>query len=394
MKQQEEVVSPDAFAPPKRPKEIKRINKRGLAIFGVLLSVFLGVVAYVYHERANPAYGAKAEEEPIRIERTVSPIKRPEPEIRAPVMPMPTVDSMGAPVAPGLTEEEKRRISKMEADMQAADAAPSRVQARPVPTNNRNQQQQTQGYQPGGLLVPGRNALDADGNPQGESNHEANARKQAFLNPDDSGPYLKNTRMAPLSEFELKAGWVIPGAMITWINSMLPGQIIGQVSQNVYDSATGRAILIPAGAKLIGWYDVDISTGQDRVLVAWKQVKFPDGSSLDLGTMPGADQGGMAGMKDKVDNHYWRIFGQAAVLSILSAGFQLGQPNNNSGNTVNTQQIFASAIGLQAAALAGQLLRKNMNTAPTLEIRPGFKFTVMVTKDIILPPWIGHQLAD
>lgn len=388
MTQENAVESPDYFKPPERPKGISSINRRLLAfvaVIGVLASIAIG---HTYHERLNPTYAAAKPEEVVKVETTVSPIKRPDPEPRT-AIPFPMVDAAGAPVAPGLTEEEKRANEKRRAEYDAARIASSEIQLRPVAS--KQSQQQMAGAQPGGLLPRLPHPADSEEDER-DPNHQG--EKNAFLKKtDDYSPYLKHTRMPALSEYEVKAGAIIPGVMITGVHSSLPGQIIGQVSQNVYDSATGHHVLIPAGAKVVGVYDSDVSTGQERVLVAWNRVIFPDGSSVNLGTMPGADRSGYAGMNDKVDNHYFRIFGQAAILSIISAGFQLAQPTNGNVGSVNSQQILASAVGLQAAAVAGQLVRKNMNLAPTLEIRPGFQFTVMITKDIILPPWTGHPLA-
>ncbi|WP_229180088.1 TrbI/VirB10 family protein [Bradyrhizobium ivorense] len=223
------------------------------------------------------------------------------------------------------------------------------------------------------------------------------AEKKAFLaQTPEADVYLKSTRQAGISPaLEVKAGTVIPGVMIGGINSDLPGQIIGQVRENVYDSATGQNLLIPAGARLIGTYDNGVTLGQSRVLVAWTRVIYPDGSSLSLNTMPGADQSGYAGFNDKVNNHYWRIFGNGLMLSLFSAGVQLSQPQSNgSQNGYDSQQIIAGALGQQMGQLGMEMTRRNLDIQPTLEIRPGYLFNVMVTKDIVLPPWQGHPLAQ
>jgi len=217
--------------------------------------------------------------------------------------------------------------------------------------------------------------------------------KQEWLNsPVDPADYLPHGRRPLLSPFEIKTGTIIPGVMIGGINSDLPGQIIGQVRENVWDSATGKHLLIPLGSRLVGTYDNQVTRGQSRVLVAWTRIIYPDGSSLDLGGMPGADQGGYAGLKDKVNNHYWRVFGDAMLLSLFSAGIQLSQPevDTSSGNgAYSNQQIIAAAIGQQLGQAGMQMVQKNMNIQPTLEIRPGYRFNIMVTKDMVLAPWEG-----
>ena len=200
--------------------------------------------------------------------------------------------------------------------------------------------------------------------------------------------YLASGRIPAVSPYELKAGAVIPGVMIGGINSDLPGQIIGQVRENVYDSATGQHLLIPQGAKLIGTYDSQVTRGQKRVLVAWNRVVYPDGSSINIEAMPGSDAAGFSGFNDKVDNHYTRVFGDAILMSLFSAGVQLSQPQSNSvQGGYDSQQIVAGALGQQLGQTGMQLTQQNLRIQPTLQIRPGYRFVVMVTKDMIVEPW-------
>ncbi len=220
-------------------------------------------------------------------------------------------------------------------------------------------------------------------------------RKQAFLaGTPEAETYLAKERKATIAPSqEIKAGWVIPGVMISGINSDLPGQIIGQVRSAVYDTATGTQCLIPPGSRLVGTYDSGITLGQERALAAWRRIIYPDGSSLSLDNMPGSDMGGYAGFKDQVNNHYARIFGNALLLSVFSAGIQLSQPQASNGENTNSSQIIAASIGQQMGQLGMQMAQRNMNIQPTLEIRPGYEFNIMVTKDIILPTWGGHPMA-
>jgi type IV secretion system protein VirB10 len=227
-----------------------------------------------------------------------------------------------------------------------------------------------------------------------EANKDPNraVEKRAFLN--DRQPqalkdhYLPAGREAPVSPFEVKAGTIIPAIMIGGVNSDLPGQIIGQVTENVYDTATGRHILIPQGAKLIGDYDNAVTTGQERVLVAWTRIIYPDASSIDLGKMPGTDAAGYVGFHDKVDNHFWSKFSDALLLSVLSAGAQISQGGQtNDSNGLNAQQTIAAGLGQQLGQLGQEFARRNANVQPTLEIRPGYRFTVSVTRDIVIRPW-------
>lgn len=216
----------------------------------------------------------------------------------------------------------------------------------------------------------------------------ADKDKEAFFDRagKDTSWILPHSRTAG-QKYEVKTGAVIPGIMVTGINSDLPGNIIAQVSQNVFDTATGNHLLLPQGAKLFGVYDSRVIYGQERVLVAWNRVVFPDGSTVTLGAMPGSDQSGYAGYTDKVDNHYFRIFGSAILMSMISGGmaYTMDTLDNSGGDSDNPtlQNEMGSALAAQLGQATLQLLQKNLNIKPTLEIRPGYQFNVIVTKDLV-----------
>lgn len=194
---------------------------------------------------------------------------------------------------------------------------------------------------------------------------------------------------------EIKTGTVIPAVMVSGINSDLPGVMIAQVSQNVFNTANGKYLLIPQGAKLYGVYDSRVVYGQERVLVAWNRIIFPDGSSVTLGAMPGADMGGYAGFKDKVNNHYVRIFGTAVLMSAVigTTAYAVDQFNDNGdGEEVSFQDELGTALANQMGTAAMQILQRNLGIAPTLEIRPGYQFNVVATKDVVFSePYIPHD---
>ncbi|MAA99373.1 MAG: conjugal transfer protein TrbI [Stappia sp.] len=214
------------------------------------------------------------------------------------------------------------------------------------------------------------------------------ASKQQFFNQDiaDLG-YLPNPVVPQVSPFELKRGSVIPATLITGINSDLPGRITAQVSQNVYDSATGRRLLIPQGAKLFGRYDSEVTFGQNRVLVVWTDIIFPNGSTLQIGGMAGTDGAGYGGFHDQVDNHYLRTFGSAILVALIGAGTEMLLPDDNSTSTTMdsasdaARRSFAETFG----QISEQTVSKNLNVQPTLEIRPGYRFNILVDQDIIFP---------
>jgi type IV secretory pathway VirB10-like protein len=215
-----------------------------------------------------------------------------------------------------------------------------------------------------------------DQNMQGEKN--------SFLQNQNGGnDQLKIGVQNTASPYMVMAGAIIPATLITGIDSDLPGQIQALVSQNVYDSKTGNNILIPQGSKLLGTYDSQVAYGQSRVLIVWTRVIFPNDQYIDLEGMPGADLSGFAGLHDQVDNHYFRIYGSALLMSLFSAGMQLSQPNNNTSNGAPTnQQIIASAMGQQLGQTSTELIQKNINVQPTINIRQGDNFNVLVTRDI------------
>jgi len=189
---------------------------------------------------------------------------------------------------------------------------------------------------------------------------------------------------APRSPYELRAGYVIPATMISGINSDLPGQIIAQISQAVYDTSTGKHVLLPQGSRLVGSYSSSVDYGQSRVLVAWQRIIFPDGKAMDIGSMPGSDSAGYSGFNDKVNNHYVRVFGSALLMSGIVAGVSLSQDrgSSNESDRESASSAMSEALGQQLGQVTAQMIAKNLNIAPTLEIRPGYRFNVMVTKDL------------
>ena len=211
-----------------------------------------------------------------------------------------------------------------------------------------------------------------------------------------SGPHSAMLH-PPASPFTVMAGSVIPAVLINGINSDLPGPIIAQVSENVFDSATGKSLLIPQGSRLIGDYSNGILYGQQRVRVEFQRLIFPDTSSMDLPQAVGADQTGYAGVSDEVNNHYLATFGTATVMALISAGQQVGQiaAFNNSGTGdgpygySNQWELASQSAGAgmsnQLGSVGRQSISKNLNRAPTLTVRPGFILDVILTSDLIFP---------
>ncbi|WP_026784737.1 IncP-type conjugal transfer protein TrbI [Pleomorphomonas koreensis] len=231
----------------------------------------------------------------------------------------------------------------------------------------------------GTALQAGLNGQNAD--PNGQRN------KEVFFNSDLAKlGYLPNQVVAQQSPYELKRGSVIPATLITGINSDLPGRITAQVSQNVYDSATGYRLLIPQGTRLMGRYDSKVAFGQSRVLVVWTDIIFPNGSTLQIGGMAGTDAEGYGGFNDQLDNHYFKTFGSAVLLALIGTGVDMAVPENS---TLANQTTASDAVRRNFAETFGRVtertISKNLDIQPTIAIRPGFRFNVLVDQDIVFP---------
>jgi type IV secretory pathway VirB10-like protein len=249
---------------------------------------------------------------------------------------------------------------------------------------------QALGAQPGAAS----NALSLrspiSGDPGGTGDYVAQngqTAKEAFLEKARSGAkddYLRSTRTAPLSKYEIKAGWEIPAVMEQGLNSDLPGELKALVAENVFDTATGKYLLIPQGARLIGLYDSHVSYGQNGVQAVWNRIIFPDASTIDLSGMTGQDAQGYSGFRQTVDHHYKRLIGFAALTSLFSAGFAVSQNQNQSALTYpSASQVAASAVGSQITQLGAEATRRNLNVQPTIKISAGYKFNVRVNRDIV-----------
>jgi type IV secretion system protein VirB10 len=236
----------------------------------------------------------------------------------------------------------------------------------------------------GGVGTNASAGTDAAQLPQAAAANSKNSMSQfAGANQGDRWK-LGSQPEAPRTAFELRAGFVIPATLISGINSDLPGQIVAQVAQNVYDTPTGKYLLLPQGSRLVGSYSSDVAYGQARVLVAWQRIVFPDGKAMDIGAMPGADGAGHAGFSDEANNHYFRLFGSALLMSAVTAGITYSQRQNDNSftNAPSASSALSEALGQQLGQVTAQLIAKNLNVSPTLEIRPGYRFNVIVVKDL------------
>jgi type IV secretion system protein VirB10 len=231
-------------------------------------------------------------------------------------------------------------------------------------------------------------ATAADPRPQNDGGGEtapaepAQARRAAFA-PSEAGDTNPHPLRAAPSPWTLSAGTVIPASLVTGLNSDLPGTVIAQVTENVRDSATGRTILVPQGARLIGSYDSQIAFGQRRALLVWQRIVFPDGASVRLDNAPATDLSGYAGVRDRVDFHTWRLLQGVALSTLLGVGTEL---TFGSGEGDLVRAIRESTQ--QNAARAGdQITQRNLDIQPTLRVRPGWPLRAVIHKDLVLRPW-------
>ena len=235
---------------------------------------------------------------------------------------------------------------------------------------------------------PTKIGASAVGNASSQSGKFAGASdpRRAFL--DAAGDVHGSTTIArmepPGSPYTLRAGTVIPGTLLSGITSDLPGDIIGQVSRNVYDSRSQRVLLIPKGSRLIGTYDNQIASGQNRLLVAWTRLILPDGQSMRLPGLALKDAAGQTGAKGDVDNHWRRVFGNALLLSAIGAGVQLSQPQQASVLAPpSAGQVAAGAMGQELSNVALEIIRRGMDAPPTITIRQGQAFNVFLNGDLV-----------
>ena len=275
----------------------------------------------------------------------------------------------------GAVPEAQRRAQEVEAARLSRLFAPTNVRELPtsVPAAGAAQDTGVTGLAP----LP---STDATFTQNGQD------RKLAFVNaPVDRRTTSPDRLASPASPYVVQAGTVIPGALVSGIRSDLPGQVTAQVTETVYDSPTGRFLLIPQGSRLIGQYDSQVAFGQSRVLLVWTRLILPNGRSIVLERQPGADAAGMSGLEDDVDYHWGAIFKAALVSTLLSVGSEAG--TSGSGNDL-TQAIRRGAS--ESVNQAGQqIVGRNLNIQPTLTIRPGDPVRVIVNRDLVLEPYQG-----
>ena len=271
-------------------------------------------------------------------------------------------------------EIEAARLSKLFASTSIRELAPLTGQLASAGAAAATSSQSTQPTQP---------AADETFTQNGQD------RKLAFVNASVDRRTTSPDRIeAPASSYVVQAGNIIPASLITGIRSDLPGQITAQVTESIFDSPTGRFLLIPQGTRLIGIYDSQIAFGQSRVLLVWTRLIMPNGRSIVLERQSGADTAGYAGLEDEVDNHWGALFKAALLSTLLGVGSELGA-GSDTGNNADIIQALRRGSSDSLNQTGQKVVQRNLNIQPTLTIRPGFPVRVIVNRDLVLEPYKG-----
>jgi type IV secretion system protein VirB10 len=409
-------VDPDSVALRAAPRPVTRLNRRTLAVSASVLAVTIAVASMWALQSKHGRRGQADSSEQYNVDRVAKaddldqlpadysklPAKpAPAPAASVPPLgpPLPgdwgAASALQAPVNGGLNVNRAPSAENIDRQREAEQVARSSVFFRTAGNADRPDAAATIGQV---LAAP--NASGGPFNPAGTGPastvsqpndptaiQNRQGEKEAFLaNSGDTATRNAGALQSPASPYTVMAGTVIPAALVTGINSDLPGQVIAEVTQPVYDTATGRYLLIPQGSRLIGRYDSQVAFGQRRVLLVWLRLILPDASSVALDKLPGIDPAGYAGLEDGVDWHWGRILAGAALSTMLGVSSELAVSNEGdiNGNTVlalrDSAQDTANQVGQE-------ITRRNLSVQPTLTVRPGFPMDVMVGKDLVLRPY-------
>ena len=411
-------VAPEALALRAKPRPVTRLSRRALILLGSVSALTVGGLAIwalgVQHGGGTPPQELySTDRKPIAEGLRTLPGdygSLPKPALPAGVPPLgpPLPGDLGRPflraqqeqgalvVTPsapaGPTAEEQAAAAERERLRQETEAA--RRGALFVQMRQKSDQPAAEAAVAGPSTPP--NPFAAlpgsveSARPDEAASQNGQDKKSAFLNAaTDAKVYASGRLQTPASPFQVMAGTIIPAAMVTGLNSDLPGQAIATVTEPVYDTVSGKTLLIPQGSRLLGTYDAQVSFGQSRVLLVWTRLIMPDGSSIVLDRSPGADTKGFAGLEDETDNHWGKLLAGAALSTLLGVGAELGSQNSGLGGTGQQTVVVATSRSAEESVnqVGQQVTRRNLNVQPTLTVRPGFPVRVIVNKDLVLRPY-------
>ena len=406
--------NPDTLALRAPPRAVTRLNRRTLAIVvGVLASTVLGGILWSLqsqhkglgeapvelHNVDRIAHAEGLEQLPDDYSKIVGPVRAA--PVLGPPLPgdlggallhaeRPATDSLaGSPTLRADPVSDAARAERINRLREAEEAAKASLFFR---ASSRKDVPSIAASAPGASASPATSiALPPTGNGSASNDkpgsQDPQQQKKAFLDRSSVVTALSTHELqSPISPYQVMAGTVIPAALITGINSDLPGQVMASVTENVYDTATGRHLLIPQGSRLLGQYDSQVAFGQKRVLLVWARLMLPDASSMALDRLPGVDASGYAGLQDDVDWHWQQLLAGAALSTLIGVGAELAAPDRSNGQS---QVIVATRQSAQDSVnqVGQELTRRSLNVQPTLTIRPGFPVRVIVNKDLVLRPY-------
>ena len=233
------------------------------------------------------------------------------------------------------------------------------------------------------LQIRGQSAPSANGFSNSSDPDLQNSKTAFASNPVEDDIYNPHNLQDPVSPYQVMTGTVIAASLLTGLNSDLPGTVLAQVTQPVYDTATGQHLLIPQGSRLIGRYDSRVSFGQSRALLVWDRILFPDSTSIQISALPGTDQRGFSGLSDRVDNHYGRLLGAIGLATILGVGSELTFGDDES----DLVEAIRDSVQDSTNQAGQRIVDRNLNIQPTIRVRPGWPLRVIVTQDLILRPF-------
>lgn len=383
---------PRAFQLRGDPPRVMRLSRKALAVVGVAAGLGIGG-SLIYALR--PAGQHEAKELYNTDSRAGDAITAgPRDYAQAPRLGPPLPGDLGRPIVSA-----QERGAAMPAPPIGGQTAPADPRAQAAEAARQRVQQERDAARTSAVFLGGGTAsataapaqlaaAPASPTPVTATPQTANAQgdqagKRAFMAQASNQQTVSVERLsAPVSPNIVQAGSIIPAALITGVRSDLPGQITAQVTQNVYDSPTGRILLIPQGARLIGEYDSQITAGQTRVLLAWDRLILPDGRSIVLERQPGTDAAGYAGLQDRVNEHWGNMLKAAAISTLLGVGAELATTTNND------PLMQALRYGSQDTVnqTGQQIVRRQLDVPPTLTIRAGYPLRVIITRDLVFEP--------
>jgi type IV secretion system protein TrbI len=397
-------VDPETLVLTASPRQVVRFKRRlmiGIAAAGIagifgLTWLALKGPALRFGQQAQELYSTDRKSTPEGLEGLPKDYSQIKPD--TPLLGPPLPGDLGPPIVarqrelglpPGVPQSDADREAEAERQRLAQQARAAKEAGVFFQVANRPETEKpaignaASGQPPAadpGSKEEGAPALDPDHDPN------AQGRKLSFLGAKASdGIYDPHPLETPVSPYQIMAGSVISAALITGLNSDLPGEVVAQVTENVFDSASGRFLLIPAGARLTGNYDSVIAFGQSRALVVWRRIIMPDGSSIEIDNLPATDAAGYTGLADEVDLHTWQLLKGIAIATVFGVGSELSLGSNQS----DLVRAFMQSTQQNTNEAGQRLVQKNLDVQPTITVRPGWPLRVIVAKDLVLRPYQG-----